>query len=421
MREARRPYRIFLSGNCQMQFVFDAVRLLYRDQPDLAFAFRASYRALRPGDDNAASDCDAHVMQVTNLAEDPWREAVPATARRIRVPALALPGVFHAFAPRVHPGHAPGGRQPFYLARGNRLLNELAMRHRRGEAAGGLVAEYLAYRGAEIENAPRLVDMNAASMRRIARNADFDVWSAIEPQLGAERLFWSVKHPTRATAMRLLRGVIAMLGLPEDAAALAAVARGPEYHEPYHAPIHPGLAERLGLSWAGPDTQYRFFQNYFTAEEHARRYIAGDFRRDFALNQAINQARTRADPAATAALFRTALALFPGNGQADFWYGRALHRHGKLGLAAFHYRRARDGARREPHPVPHRADIAPATIEAWLRRCRKQLAPPAGKGRTMMARLARLEAEEARLLREIRRLDARQRLATVRAAGSRPE
>lgn len=412
-----RPYRVFLSGNCQMQFVYDALRRLYRDRTDLAFAFRASYRAMRPGDATAA-DADIHVMQVTNLADDPWRDAVPARARRIRVPTLALPGIYHVFAPRVHPDAAARGRQPHYLARGNQLLSDLAARHRAGEAADALTAEYLAYRGDEIANAPRLLDMNVAAMRRIARNADFDVWGRIESRLGAERLFWSVKHPTVATAALLLRGVIDALGLPCAAAALDAVARGPEYHEPYHAPIHPNLAARLGLAWAGPATRYRFFHSYFTAGEHAARYIAGDFRRETMLNQAIQQARRQADPTATATLFRSSLSVFPGHGQADFWYGRVLHRQGKLGLAAYHYRRARDRARQTPHPVPHRADIATATIETWLSRCRARLAPKPVGVTAMATRLERLAAEEARLLAEIRRLDARRRLADLRAAES---
>ncbi len=418
MAEACRPYRIFLSGNCQIQFLFDALRRLYRDDPEIAFAFRASYRAPRAGDEDAARAADAHVMQVTNLADDPWRDAVPATARRIRVPALALPGVFHAFAPRVHPDRRPGGRQPYYLARGNRVLDDFVARRRRGEPLARLVAEYLDYRGAEIENAPRLLDLNRASMRRTARHADFDPWRPIEARLGEERFFWSVKHSTLATAISLLRGTIELLGLPRDDAALAALAAGPEYHEPYHAPIHPLLAERLGLAWAGPETRYRFFQRYFTAAEHAERYIAGDFRREFTLNQAINNARTGADPAGTKALFRASLALFPGHGQADFWYGRVLHRAGKHALAAHYYRRARDKARQQPHAVPHRSDVPAATIAAWLRRCRKNLAPRRTGVAAMAARLKRLEAEETRLLAQIRRLDARRRLDALRAAES---
>jgi hypothetical protein len=419
MAEAR-PYRIFLSGNCQMQFLYDALRRLHRGDAGIEFSFRASYRTPRAGDEAAAKACDVHVMQVTNLADDPWRDAVPALARRIRVPALALPGVFHAFAPRVHPDHAPGGRPPYYLARGNRPLNALAARHRGGEAAAKLVADYLDYRGAEIENAPRLMEMNRIAMRRIGLNADFDPWRRIEPHLGERRHFWSVKHPTVATATLLLRGAIEMLGLPRDEAALSAIAQGPEYHEPYHAPIHPCLAERLDLAWAGPDTRYRFFHRYFTAAEHAQRYIAGDFRRDFELNEAINAARSGTASEAVASRFRASLSWFPSHGQADFWYGRVLHRQGKLGLAAYHYRRARDGAHRAPHPVPHRADASAAAIEVWLRRCRKILAPPPGVVTAMKARLARLEAEEARLMAQIRRLDARRRLAALRAAEDAP-
>lgn len=416
----KRPRRIFLSGNCQMQFVYDALRRLYRGRDDLAFAFRASYRAYRDEADDTIRAADMHVMQVTNVAEDPWRDATPATARRIRVPLLALPGVFHAFAPRVHPEHPRGGRPPHYLARGNRLLNDLAARRRNGEPLDRLVGAYLDYRGAEIEQAPRLFEMNVASMRRVARHADFDVWRRLEPKLATERLFWSVQHPTRATAMQLLGGIIDGLGLTRDETALAALAQGPEYHEPYHAPIHPAIAARLGLAWAAAETRYRFFHSYLTAASHARCYIGGDFVRATALNQAIQDARRGADPAKTATLFQSVRSLFPDHGQADFWYGRVLHRQGRFGLAAFYLRRARDGARNHPHAVSHRADASPATIDAWLRRSRVELGRRRRAVPGVAASLMRLEAEERRLLAEIRRLDALRRLNAARAAPASP-
>ncbi|MGH6981393.1 MAG: hypothetical protein ACREFC_09325, partial [Stellaceae bacterium] len=273
-------------------------------------------------------------------------------------------------------------------------------------------------RGAEIHNAPRLWDMNLAAMRRLGALADVDPWRDIEPHLLARRQFWSVKHPTLATAMRLLHPLLDMLRLPWDGAAVADLARGGEYHEPYHAPVHPRLAERLGLAWAGADTRYRFFQRYLTAEEHARHYIAGDFRREFAMNRAIQQARSRAEAAPAAALFRASLSHFPDNGQADFWYGRVLYREERYGLAAHHFRRARDGAIRSPHRVPHRADAPPEAIEAWLKRSRRKLSPRRDGVAAMSAGLKRLESEEARLLAQIRKLDARRRLAALRAAGA---
>jgi hypothetical protein len=416
MPDRGRPYRIFVSGNCQMQFVHDALKLLYRDTPDIAVSFRAAYLPVRPGDAAAARQCDVHIVQVTNLAADPWAPLVPRAARRIRVPALALPGVFHALAPRVHPDHAQRGRPPYYLARGNRVLNEFAARFRRGEAIEPLVADYLANRGSEIATAPRLLEMNCIAMRRIGRHADFDPWRLIEPHLEERRFFWSVKHPTLGTAMMLVKGVLDGLGLPWDEAALDALARGPEYHEPYHAPIHPRLAERLGLVWAGDDTRYRFFQSYFTVAAHARRYIAGDFRPEFALNKAIHDARTRADAAATAVLFRASRAQFPEHGQAALWYGRVLQRLGRPALAAFYYRRALDGARHAPHPVPHRADVTADRIEAWLKRCRQPAKGRRSEPRNLAAGLVRLETEESRLLMQIRALEARRRLTALRQA-----
>ena len=54
MFEARRPYRIFVSGNCQMQFVADSLRQVFGGQPDIAVSFSAAYRPVRDGDSDFA-------------------------------------------------------------------------------------------------------------------------------------------------------------------------------------------------------------------------------------------------------------------------------------------------------------------------------------------------------------------------------
>jgi hypothetical protein len=402
-----------------MQFIHDALKCVYRDLPGLSLAFRASYRPIR-ADEAAARECDLHILQVTNLAIDPWAALVPARAKRLRVPALQLPAVFHALAPRVHVDHVLRGRQPYYLARGNRVLEEFARRHRAGEDADSLISRYLRYAGPEIETAPRLFEMNLISMRRLGRQADFDPWRAIEPRLLEERFFWSVKHPTLKLGLMLLDGVLEALALPFDKAGRAVLGTGPEYHEPYHAPVHPRLAERLELAWAAPQTRYRFFQHYFTAAGHARRYITGDFRREFALNRAIHDARTRADASSTAARLEACRAYFPPQGQADFWYGRVLQRLARDDEAAAHFQRGIARARRTPHPVPHRADLPLGRVENWLGRCRAAGTDESDQVHlgvdpvALPAQIARLEAEEARLLAQIRRIEARRRLAALR-------
>ena len=415
MVSERRPFRVFVSGNCQAQFVYDALRFLWRDEPGIELTYRASYRPIRPGDEAAARVCDLHLAQVANLERDPWRELVSASARRLRFPVLLLTGVFHALAPRVHPGDPSRGRPPFYLARGNTLLHAHALRFRRGEVLDPLLDSYLNRSDAAFAGASRLLDLNIASMRRVAREADLDPWRAIEPRLHRERLFWSVKHPTLAASMLLLRPLLAALDLPYDTARLAALAAGPEYHEPYHAPVHPALAARLGLAWAGPETRYRFFAREFTAAEHARRFIAGDFAAEFALNRTIRDARSRADDRATAAAFRR-LPSAPCHGQAEFWHGRVLQRLGQFRPAIASFEAALAALRAAPFAVSHRADTGAARIAACHAQCRRALGGESGSDRharetdiaQLQARLDRLEAYEAYLEARIRWHTARE-------------
>jgi tetratricopeptide (TPR) repeat protein len=416
------PYRIFVSGNCQMQLVADALKFLHRGNREILIAYRASRGTIESGDDNPARRCHLHVSQITNFVPDPWLEASPASARHIRAPVLQLPGVFHAFAPRVHPFHETRGRPPYYLTRGNKVLNELAEQHRRGVGIDRLVGEYLAYAGREIESAPRLMELNIAAMRRVGSNSDFDVWRELEPRLAEERFMWSVKHPTLATAMKLLRGVLALIDLPYDARDLEALASGPEFHEPYHAPIHPNVAARLGLAWAGAETKYRFFHSYFTAAEHARVYIGGNFRAEFRLNKAIHQARCRGDAKATVQLFRGVRGRFPDHGQADFWFARVLQRADQYDQAIARYERALRAARDAPHAVLHRADIPIAKIAACLAQCRRLASEAAALAEpalaldleTLARNVERLETIEAHLTARIRWWNARESLMAAR-------
>jgi hypothetical protein len=372
MTERGRHYRIFISGNCQLQFVSDSLKYLFRRHRDIEILFRANFQNERPGDNEAARACDVHIVQVTNLEPDRWQDIVPAQTRRIRVPLLQLAGIFHSFAPRAHPAHGRRGAPPFYLARGNRVLHALAIRYAEGGAESDqLTAEYLDYFGKETAAAPRMMEMTNQSMRRVGLHSDFDLWREIEPRLGEERFFWSVKHPTLKTEIKLLLGVLDKLELPYDAEDLAALAQGREYHEPFHAPVHPRVAAALGLAWARPETKYRYFQNYYTVAEHAKRYIRGDFVDEFALNAAINDARSNRDAARAARAFKNALSRFPAHGQAHFWYGRVLQRLEKWDQAIGLYEQALAGMNRHPHDVAHRADVTVAGVEKCLKRCRR--------------------------------------------------
>jgi hypothetical protein len=56
----------------------------------------------------------------------------------------------------------------------------------------------------------------------VGLHSDFDLWRKIEPRLCEERLFWSVKHPTLKTEIKLLLGVLDQLELPYAAEDVAA-------------------------------------------------------------------------------------------------------------------------------------------------------------------------------------------------------
>jgi hypothetical protein len=391
----RRPFRIFLSGNCQFLYLADALKYLFRNDPKIVVHCRTSYQKVQPYDGEFARHCDVHLAQIANFDKVGWAEVVPDSSRRIRVPLVALPGIFHAFRVRVHSAH-PVTSQPYYLAKGNDVLLSLATQFSRGNTRiETLLARYLDYQGREIRAAPRLLEMNRKAMGRIALNSDFDIWSIIEPRIHQERFFWNEKHPTRRLHLILLDNVLEALGLAFDLEDLEQLRRQPEYHEPYHAPIHPRLADALGLEWAKQGDKLRFYQEYFSLEEHARIFIAGDFADAFALGRAIHATRMGRGGPATVSAFAEREPTYSRNGQPDYWYGYALYRLGCMEEAAERFEIAHHRMLASPHPVQHRVDVTPERCLNTLAAARHHLTRSTAKRRILdwVARVAPLSAD----------------------------
>ncbi|MCM0756596.1 WcbI family polysaccharide biosynthesis putative acetyltransferase [Desulfovibrio aminophilus] len=84
-------------------------------------------------------------------------------------------------------------------------------------------------------------------------------------------LFNTVNHPGPELMALAARGVLAELGLtaPAEADLLSSARLFPEFQ----MPIHPQVAEFLGLSFAGPDTEYRVFGKKKTFAQYVEAYV----------------------------------------------------------------------------------------------------------------------------------------------------
>ena len=86
-----------------------------------------------------------------------------------------------------------------------------------------------------------------------------------------ERMVFNVaNHPGHDLLCWLGRRVLEELGLPEPIDGVEAAM--PELHPEFHMPVHPQVAEILGLEFAGPKTRYPVYGRQLTFEEYALEY-----------------------------------------------------------------------------------------------------------------------------------------------------
>jgi hypothetical protein len=91
-----------------------------------------------------------------------------------------------------------------------------------------------------------------------------------------KRLFLTVRHPTNLLYYLVANRILEKIGLPALDAGLFAAAPSP-YAVAYEHPIHPCIADVLGLSWLGEDPRYMIWGEAFSYPEYLADYVA--FRR----------------------------------------------------------------------------------------------------------------------------------------------
>ena len=97
----------------------------------------------------------------------------------------------------------------------------------------------------------------------------------------AEMIFNLVNHPGHAMLCWLGRRVLEELGLDEPDGGVERAM--PELYPEFRLPVHPMVAERMGLEFAGPGTRYPVYGRELTFEEYALEYAVAkaDGVRDF--------------------------------------------------------------------------------------------------------------------------------------------
>ncbi len=225
------------------------------------------------------ADADLIFLQeVPELPSYPLRHWNQGRARFVRFPFLTMPGLWPFDT-------AKGGADPVATAiqasgRGREFhfQDQLLARMRRHIADPD--ERFEAYRTLCAPRYPKLaaylarLDLRAYCAQSLARLARQDgahglgVGAAVAGLLAHVPLFHTVTHPA-APLLRRLAGEL----LGREGIALEPHAALEDGFGAYQVPVHPMLAEALGIAWAPPGRTWRFHTRWITFEAYYRGYI----------------------------------------------------------------------------------------------------------------------------------------------------
>lgn len=276
---------VVVYGTCQAVVLAEMLASLDDLNDDYRFVFAANHAL--PGEALPRPVPDADLRSVALLLEQPGRENDPALlALKARLPA-ACPVIRYPtlWMNCLWPFECPEPRKvqdPAYLwgryPHGDMIGLEIARTGLRGPLA---VAAYLDLSARKMPDLHRRLERDLDRMHADDKRCDVRLGDYVQANFMHEQLFWTYGHVSRAAMAEMASRVAAVArpllgGSAGRAAARLATATGPEGMEALQLPIHPLVAERLGLGYGTPDQVYRWYGQAWTFFEYIERYIAYD-------------------------------------------------------------------------------------------------------------------------------------------------
>lgn len=268
---------LLIYGNCQAEAIADSIGGLpgITDRYDTLYV--RSYNITPEMEQeqlprNVCERVELLLEQVTPFVRLTDRFAFP-NALRVTFSSLDfnLLWPLRADEPRMRPEPPafPWGRFTY----GDKIINAIVSEGLSGDEAWSAFRERSA---AAIPDMVRFAQVEERRWAAAEKLVDVKMSDVIFGNISHERLFWTYNHPHRLVLCRLGARLIHGAGLvasEEDGwqAYLNALNWG--FGEDYHAPIHPLVAEQLGLAWWSPDLAWQRYGDSLSYEEFIRAQI----------------------------------------------------------------------------------------------------------------------------------------------------
>lgn len=259
-------------GNCQAGMLAD----VFGNDEALRrrFATRYHHHALpEPLRDAARREIEAaDIVLMQDIRDNetyPLRDEIPPGARMLRFPCLRLasPWPFDAYNGAGDPEARAKDHPNYEFTYFDGLLARLRREIPDPEA------RFAAYRDLTMKGLVDPVRLHRLEERRLLamdKAHGGGAGAAILERLRRDQVFYTTGHPGGRVFGHLLDGLLQTLGVRDRVTATA----GLDGLRTLQVPVHPIIAERLGLRWAGPDATYLYRGEPITWETYVRRYIA---------------------------------------------------------------------------------------------------------------------------------------------------
>ena len=142
-----------------------------------------------------------------------------------------------------------------------------------------LFAEYMRLSTEKMPDLERRLRLDASRARAVDALADIEMWDWVEERFRISRLFHTSTHLTAQPFAYLAPRLLSLTGDLSPALIARAqreaefLLRGHRGQDLEAVPVHPLIAERMGLSWFDPDARHRWHSHAWTHREYMLKYI----------------------------------------------------------------------------------------------------------------------------------------------------
>jgi hypothetical protein len=263
--------RILIVGNCQAQTVHEALVRSgeFSDRLDVKYHFVALQQNLHKQGRSEVESSDILLVQdIKDWENYPLRPHIRDDVRIVKFPLLH----FASLWPFDH-YNGPGDKEAYEREWPNltflyhdgllaRLRKEVPDREER----------LLAYRTLSVDgiiNFARLHDFEKRRLTAMDKQFGCEIGQFILDNFQRRRLFYTTNHPNGQIIGMLMRYLLRQAGMDQGFRPNSSL----DHLRRLQVPVHPKVAEALGVKWADASTKYLYCGEQITWETYVRRYI----------------------------------------------------------------------------------------------------------------------------------------------------